>query len=391
MKVLFILLLFILPGVRARSTALGDSAEAVRLLRMVQDTLRTMKTISYHSAYRQVNYSVEDSVYVSNGTVWLEKEAADTIFGYRFHIRGDDGSGLFDYYYDGIKSLELRHKEKTITQLDPYADNTFHSPAKCRTALISIPPFLTDADFATHLLEGKPSIDLIADHADQVITLHYPINKDGVVFTKTFFISSETHHIDRAIVEDVWNGTRYKATYALSCFLADKGTIMDSIPLSSALGYTLIDASRKTSSRWVDSLTGTKAKDFTFKSFDGSSVHLKGLKGNYVVLDFWESWCGWCIDAIPKIKDLSTEYHSRGVVFLGITTENTKQIGDILSSNGVPYPTLIGNTQVLKDYHVSGRPLYVLIDPNGKIIAYAPGDLDKIKALLEQRLASSLP
>ena len=48
--------------------------------------------------------------------------------------------------------------------------------------------------------------------------------------------------------------------------------------------------------------------------------------------------------------------------------------------------TLKGDAHVIRDYQVDGRPTYVLIDPTGKIIAYAPGGLDRMEALLLERL-----
>lgn len=364
----------------------SDSADAVHLLLGVQQRQQATRVLAYRSSYRQVNYGIEDSVFVSSTRVWLERQPADTIFGFWFHARGEDRNGRFDYYYDGRKSLEIRHREKQITQLDPFADNSEHSPAKRRLALIALPDFLTDDHLVGHLLKGGPSISLTSTGTERIVVLHYPLNKDGVVFTKTFFISAGDLRIDKAILEDVWNGVRYKAEFDLDDYSSNPGPVRDSLALLRAPAGYVLEVASPGHTHWVDTLTGKPARDFSYRSFGGDSVHLGALRGRYVFLDFWESWCGWCIDAIPHIKELEARYGPRGVVFLGIVTDNLSLVRPILDSNHVPYPTLMGDQRILRDYAVMGRPLYVLVGPDGKIIAYAPGDLEKVTALLAQRL-----
>lgn len=47
---------------------------------------------------------------------------------------------------------------------------------------------------------------------------------------------------------------------------------------------------------------GNLAPEFTLKDLDGKNFDLSSLRGKYVVLDFWGSWCGWCIKGIPEMK-----------------------------------------------------------------------------------------
>lgn len=69
---------------------------------------------------------------------------------------------------------------------------------------------------------------------------------------------------------------------------------------------------------------GTVAPDFKTTALDGSSVTLASLAGKIVVLDFWATWCGPCQLSLPGSNKLAADYASKGVVFLGICSWDTK-------------------------------------------------------------------
>ena len=48
---------------------------------------------------------------------------------------------------------------------------------------------------------------------------------------------------------------------------------------------------------------GIEAPDFTLNDINGNPLTLSSLRGKYVILDFWGSWCGWCIKGIPQMKE----------------------------------------------------------------------------------------
>ena len=68
---------------------------------------------------------------------------------------------------------------------------------------------------------------------------------------------------------------------------------------------------------------GNPAPEFTLKDLDGKNFDLSSLRGKYVVLDFWGSWCGWCIKGIPEMKKAYEKYKGK-IEFVGIDCNDTE-------------------------------------------------------------------
>jgi peroxiredoxin len=376
-----------LSSVRAQE---GDSLQAIRLLQQWEERNRATPYLSYHSTYRQVNSAMEDSLFATEGTVWLSPLPSDSIFGYRFHVRGADRQGAFDYYYDGQKALEIRYRQREIKAIDPHLfPNDIHNPAKARTSLLAVQPLLQQKDLIRFLITdnpyaGKPGIRLQCTGTERIIILDYPANKYGSLSTDSLFLEGPTGLLVRTSLVNRWNGTIYKAVDEIEKITSGNPAIADSIALTSSYPDYHFEEVLPSGKHLTDPLlmTGKPAPGFSCPAFDGPMISLRQFKGKYILLDFWESWCGYCILALPEIKDLYKQYHPKGLEIIGITTENENKIAGLIRANGLPYISLKGDTTLLNRYHIEGRPGYVLIDPAGKIAAY--NDWGKILKILSQ-------
>jgi uncharacterized protein (TIGR03435 family) len=94
------------------------------------------------------------------------------------------------------------------------------------------------------------------------------------------------------------------------------------------------------------------------------------LKGQVVVLEFWATWCGPCIAAIPHLNDLAEEFKDKPVQFIAITDEEEKIVAPFLKKKPIhAWVGLDTDKSVHKDYAISGIPHTVVIDRKGKIAA----------------------
>jgi thiol-disulfide isomerase/thioredoxin len=131
------------------------------------------------------------------------------------------------------------------------------------------------------------------------------------------------------------------------------------------------------------SLAGKKASLFNYTSFSGQPVSLKAEKGKLILLDFWETWCGYCYLAMPRLKELQQKYKDQGLEIIGIVSENRKGVQQVLETQQFPYPTIYVDEKMLANYKVEARPTYFLIDDTGTIVEHSIGSLDKIEAAIK--------
>lgn len=114
---------------------------------------------------------------------------------------------------------------------------------------------------------------------------------------------------------------------------------------------------------------GKPAPDFTLSGLDGRTVSLADLKGKVVVLDFWATWCGPCIQALPHFAQLSREMQGRDVRFYAVNLqEATDAVGEFVHRAELPVPVLLDQTgDVAARYRVVSIPYTVVIGRDGRI------------------------
>jgi len=150
-----------------------------------------------------------------------------------------------------------------------------------------------------------------------------------------------------------------------------------------------------------DTSVGNIASDFTRKDFLGRTVKLSEFRDrNYVLLDFWASWCMPCIEGIPKLKDLFSKYSGKGLTIISISLDNDNNswLNAIHKYQLEIWPQILAVKDKNFDdlsfiYNVQAIPHFILIDKHGKIIANGQGEkqLNKIDSILRLNFSIDLP
>jgi peroxiredoxin len=118
---------------------------------------------------------------------------------------------------------------------------------------------------------------------------------------------------------------------------------------------------------------GAEAPVFTMNDVDGKPLKLSDLRGKYVLLDFWASWCHPCRDENPNVVSQYEKYKDKGFTVLSVSLDNDKQRWvEAIQHDGMPWYHVCDykawNGDVTTLYGISGVPTCFLIDPQGKII-----------------------
>ena len=129
---------------------------------------------------------------------------------------------------------------------------------------------------------------------------------------------------------------------------------------------------------------GSSSPVFTdYENFKGNDTSLKDLKGKYVYIDVWATWCGPCKVEIPSLKKLEKQFEDRNIQFVSISIDEgrgyqgdsatayegwrkmvkDKDLGGIqlIADNGF-------NSTFIKDYKINSIPRFILIDPEGNVV-----------------------
>lgn len=133
---------------------------------------------------------------------------------------------------------------------------------------------------------------------------------------------------------------------------------------------------------------GGIAPDIDLPAPDGKNVKLSSLRGKYVLLDFWASWCGPCLAEVPNVKAIYEKYKDKGFEVFGVSLDDKQDAWEkAIDKHGLTWThvsSLKGwDCPVAKRYNVTGIPRMYLLDPEGRIVA-----MDLRGEELQQKVAS---
>jgi thiol-disulfide isomerase/thioredoxin len=134
-------------------------------------------------------------------------------------------------------------------------------------------------------------------------------------------------------------------------------------------------------------VVGKTAPDFTMPDTAGVATSLSRFRGRYVLLDFWAHWCGPCRQAMPAVSALHRQYGQQ-VAFLGVAAESPRERQPWLRAIRQHQPAwpqlseLAGDdSPVLSTYNITAFPTYLLLNPEGVVVART-SDLTELQQAL---------
>lgn len=145
---------------------------------------------------------------------------------------------------------------------------------------------------------------------------------------------------------------------------------------------------------------GAAVPDFTIVDADGNAVTLSDLRGSYVVLDFWATWCKPCLDAFPKINEFAEwardseipiKVYGVNVMESAATEADRRKKADAFwDMQQLGFPTLVDTKgDVEQSYRIISIPTTLVIGPDGSLVQRFTGSHDQLGEMLRQVVSES--
>ena len=129
---------------------------------------------------------------------------------------------------------------------------------------------------------------------------------------------------------------------------------------------------------------GAVSPDFVgYENYNGKKTSLKDLRGKYVYVDVWATWCGPCKAEIPSLKKLEKKYHGKNIAFVSLSVDDDRSHGGTWEKANEDWRKFVADEELggiqlfapkgwksdfVQGYRINGIPRFILIDPKGKIV-----------------------
>jgi thiol-disulfide isomerase/thioredoxin len=140
-------------------------------------------------------------------------------------------------------------------------------------------------------------------------------------------------------------------------------------------------------------LLNKPAPEFTLELLDGGEMNLADHRDKDVVmLDFWATWCGPCVQEIPILVEVAAEFEDKNVVFYAVNQgEDADTIREFLETEELDITVALDSESVVgEQYGVTGIPMTVLIDKQGTVQSVHVGYRPDVKKVLTEEFTAIL-
>jgi thiol-disulfide isomerase/thioredoxin len=145
---------------------------------------------------------------------------------------------------------------------------------------------------------------------------------------------------------------------------------------------------------WEKTKNGDMAPDFLQTTIDGNSFKLTQMRGKYLVLDFWGTWCGACMYGVPKMREYYKKYKTQ-VEFIGIAcNDKESDWKKAIEDNQMNWIQILNDKSlqdIAKLYGIGSFPTKIIINQNGEIINKFIGEGEDFYHAVDSIMKEKLP
>lgn len=333
---------------------------------IIQSVRDQQKRINYLSYDLKRTDTIGNVIRHMNGRAIYEKNVLDTVFGFKFWAE-KEGDPI-SKFYDGKVGYSIDKLGKTY--------ETTISNSGFKNLLMGGGGHMIVPDLIKLNTNGASKIELKEEEKHFILKIIYPdldqydvTNRFKEIYVDkiTFLPNSVREHQESyKRIQDLY--------YEITNVKIDKDADRYNFSKPEFLARYNHLIPQKTKNPIYD-LIGKAMPSFKLKDFKNNWFDSENFKNKVVLLDFWEVWCGPCIESMPKIETLHNKYASKGLLILGVVNdpENIEASRNIIKKSALSFPTLIGNEKIKQAFKLNTIPLYMLVDRKGTIIFISEG------------------
>lgn len=401
-----LLLVLCVRPLAAQEGQQGQQAEPpdpYAILQAADQALGKLESLGFKVESRGIGSMATRSPATSASAV-VRRAAARNPVGWMFRIEGTAQTGevrrTFTTAYDGRDVRTIREHEKSVitgpwdNSSEPMADGAGFALAWIiRWKELVSAPFGEGGRAWTARHEGTADLDgTLCD----VIYVDYSETTDPNLFSGWWYIAradSLPRRVELHLV-DHRNGDGFLVT-TISDLKPDVAIESAALAPATPAGFEVREAeapTRVARGRRPSGIPfGEMAPDWTLKDSNGKSHTLSDYRGKVVIMDFWATWCGPCLRAMPGLQSLHEEYKDKGVVIFGINCWESGDPEALMKREGFTYTLLLEGDSVAQMYAVSGIPTFYVISPEGRVAHHAVGFGPQMEEKLTEVIDALLP
>ncbi len=228
---------------------------------------------------------------------------------------------------------------------------TMRELAKENTDLVGLKAYRRFVQKAVEVMAGKGESDITPDKLIER-EVKYIIDN----YKDSTLLSGLIHHYIFDYVSDHGAGEKEELVTYYKQYVKDKKLLED---------FDQVCAT------WSRLKLGDPSPEFNFADAKGDFVSLESLRGKFVYIDLWASWCGPCRREIPYLKALEKKFEGKPITFVSISCDNDaeawRKAMEEENVSGIQLH-MNGDLAFAKAYVVSGIPRFILLDKEGRIV-----------------------
>jgi len=306
-----------------------------------------IKVVQYDN--HRIDSSLAQNIFWNNkGTALIERKENDTFHGFSFYGKRDDVEK--EYLYDNGNGFEISLKDEKYEIEHPYS--IIGSPGGQMTVKNI---FKLDSIYESGKLIEEDD-KYILKYTYKPDTVYNVTDQTKVIeLRKKDFFPTKITYRSKAL------GKTNMYQYNLSSIKINEEVKTSISDIKNRISDYEVIQKKKSAPNPILNEEFPKIKLPNLKNKD-QIVDLE--KGKFILLDFWEVWCGPCIQSFPKVEELNKKYKDN-LQIVGIVTESEESAVKLVEKKGVTFLNLFGDKEIHRDYKVNSYPRYFLIDKNG--------------------------